>query len=234
MERMRGTAVFDEGAVPSEADALRSMYEQAIEMMARIHSVDWERTGLESLYAGTESKTSLQVQLDAYRKHLDDASVNREYPLLEAAFDYLQSNLPVESRPVLNWGDARIGNLLYDGCELTAVLDWEIAEITAREVDVGWFTFFERFLRKNGIEDRPGALGDDEIVALYERHAGVHLANLDYYQRWAAFRLAVMRLRAGLFDIKNGLEPATSRVDEINFGSIEMARVFGFAEPGEL
>jgi aminoglycoside phosphotransferase (APT) family kinase protein len=231
MERMRGEAVFDEGKVPGEAAVLRSMYEQAIAQLTRIHAVDWERAGLRPLFGGTKDLTPLRQQLSAYRSHLDAASTEKKYPLLEAAFDYLDENIPDGSPPVLNWGDARIGNLLYDGEELTAVLDWEIAEITAREVDVGWFIFFERFLRNDGIDERPGAMNDEEIVALYERQAGVKLADLDYYQRWAAFRLAVMRLRAGQADIRRGLESPESRVDEVNFGSIELARLFGFPDP---
>ena len=231
MERMPGEAIFDGGTVPSDPDTLRSMYEQAICMIARIHAVDWERAGLKEIYRGTKEESPLQAQISAYRSHLNQASGRKRYPLLETAFDWLHENRPDETSPVLNWGDARIGNLLFDGSKLTAVLDWEIADITPREVDMGWFIFFERFLRKNGIDDRPGAMSDNEIVAFYEKQSGVQLADLEYFQRWAAFRLAVMRLRAGVFAIKRGTEPSTSRIDEVNFASIEMARVFDLPEP---
>ncbi len=231
MERMRGEANFDAWDIPEDPVSLQSMYRQAIGMIARIHAVDWRRAGLEPLYSGSGDRSPLQAQLDAYRGHLDEASVDKTYPLLESALAYLQDNIPATSAPVLNWGDARIGNMLFDGCELTAVLDWEIAEITAREVDIGWFVFFERFFLEEGSDPRNGAMSQEDITTYYESQAGVKLANLDYFQRWAAFRLAVMRLRAGRFAIQSGAEPAASRVDEVNFGSIEMARVFGYPEP---
>jgi len=231
MERMPGEAVFDAGTVPNDANALRSMYQQAISVMARIHAVDWKRAGLQPIYRGTRDKTPLRAQISAYRVHFETASGGKHYPLLEAAFDWLNENVPDQTAAVLNWGDARIGNLLFDGSELTAVLDWEIADIAPREVDMGWFIYFERFLRKNGIDNRPGAMSDDEIVTFYEHQSGVELADLEYFQRWAAFRLAVMRLRAGVFAMKRGLEPSTSRIDEVNFASIELARLFGFPEP---
>lgn len=231
MEAMRGDAVFDAGDIPGDADTLQLMYEQTIAMLVRIHAVDWRRAGLESLFSGAGQQAPLRAQLDSYRLHLNNASVGKGYPLLESALDYLMENVPEESAPVLNWGDARIGNLLFDGAELTAVLDWEIAEVSAREVDVGWFLFFERFFRKDGVDERPGAWSEQEIINLYQKLAGVELHNLAYFQRWAAFRLAVMRLRAGLFAIRSGLEPESSRVDEVNFGSVELARVFGYPEP---
>ncbi|MBA6413778.1 phosphotransferase family protein [Parahaliea sp. F7430] len=231
MEKMAGEAIFDEETVTSDPKRLRYLYEQAIAMLARIHAIDWQNTELKSLYFATQTKSSLQVQLEQYRAHLDEASTEKSYPMFEQAYDYLINNIPEQSEAVLNWGDARVGNLLYDGDQLSAVLDWEIAAIAAREVDVGWFIYFERFLRNNAAKERLGAPSDDEIVALYQQYSGVKLSNLDYYQRWAAFRLSVMRLRAGLFDIKNGIEEPDSKVEEVNFATIEMARLFGYPEP---
>ena len=42
---------------------------------------------------------------------------------------------------MLNWGDARIGNMLYRDFEPAAVLDWEMAAVGPREVDVAWMIF---------------------------------------------------------------------------------------------
>jgi len=51
-------------------------------------------------------------------------------PLIEAAFDRLEDLWPPDpGTPVLNWGDARIGNVVYDGFEPAAVLDWEMAAL---------------------------------------------------------------------------------------------------------
>ncbi len=231
MEEMRGEAIFDAWEIPADADVLLSMYRQTISVLARIHAVDWRRAGLEPLCMCSAGISPLEAQLDAYRLHLDRESVDKNYPLLETALEELRDTLPAMSPPVLNWGDARIGNLLFDGPELTAVLDWEIAEITAREVDIGWFVFFERFFCKDGIDERPGAMSAREIIQFYEHEAGVELLDLDWFQRWAAFRLAVMRLRAGRQAIQRGEESAASRVDEVNFATVEMARVFGYPEP---
>ena len=46
---------------------------------------------------------------------------------------------------MLNWGDARIGNMLYVDFEPVAVLDWEMATVGPREVDLAWMIFLDTF-----------------------------------------------------------------------------------------
>ena len=43
--------------------------------------------------------------------------------------------------PVLAWGDSRIGNVLYQDFRPVAVLDWEMATVGPRELDVSWIIF---------------------------------------------------------------------------------------------
>ena len=70
-------------------------------------------------------------------------------PLIERAFDRLDDLLaaPTRAHAVLNWGDARIGNVIYDGFEPAAVLDWEMAAVAPREVDLGWTVYLHRFFQ---------------------------------------------------------------------------------------
>src|SRR5438270_1904683 len=49
-------------------------------------------------------------------------------PLVEQGFDWLDRHWPtVEGEPVLSWGDARIGNVIYDDFAPPALLDREMA-----------------------------------------------------------------------------------------------------------
>ena len=41
-----------------------------------------------------------------------------------------------EGEAVLSWGDSRIGNMMFDGFDPVAVLDWEMAGVGPRELDV--------------------------------------------------------------------------------------------------
>jgi len=228
MEKMPGQAVFDENIAPSTEPQLSQMYDQALEALVKIHAVDWQQAGLEAIFPGYPQQSPLRAQLKNYRRHLTEASGGKHYKLFEDAYDWLMANIPQQTLPVLNWGDARIGNMLFDGTRLTGVLDWEIAEITSREVDIGWFTFFEGYLPK---DESWHSLSTQALVKSYQQKAGVELVDLDYFERWAAFRLSVMRLRAGRYAIESGEQPATSNVCEVNFATVRMAQLFGFEPP---
>ena len=42
---------------------------------------------------------------------------------------------------MLSWGDSRIGNVLYEDFRPVAVLDWEMATVGPRALDVSWIIF---------------------------------------------------------------------------------------------
>ena len=48
---------------------------------------------------------------------------------------------------MVSWGDARIGNMMYRDFEPVAVLDWEMAGLGPRELDLGWMIFLHRFFQ---------------------------------------------------------------------------------------
>lgn len=118
-------------------------------------------------------------------------------PLLERAFDWLEAHWPAEPGPsVLSWGDARIGNVLYDGLAPAAVLDWEMAALGPRELDLGWFVFMHRFFQDiAAVFELPG-LPDlcrrDDVVARYQRLTGHEVRDLDFYLVYAGLRHGIV------------------------------------------
>ena len=63
-------------------------------------------------------------------------------PLVEKTLDWLEANQPADpGDTVLSWGDARIGNMMYREFAPVAVLDWEMATIGSRALDVSWMVF---------------------------------------------------------------------------------------------
>ena len=48
---------------------------------------------------------------------------------------------------MLSWGDSRIGNMIFDDFEPVAVLDWEMAALGPRELDLAWLIFLHRFFQ---------------------------------------------------------------------------------------
>ena len=107
------------------------------------------------------------------------ADVGRS-PLVDRALAWLEANLPDTSDDtVLCWGDARIGNTMYRDFEPVAVLDWEMAALGPRELDVSWMVFAHRSSSRSPVIELPGMphfLREEDVRATYARVTGASLA----------------------------------------------------------
>ncbi|WP_282798347.1 phosphotransferase family protein [Streptomyces sp. CC224B] len=121
-------------------------------------------------------------------------------PLIESAFTRLGELWPAdEGKPVLNWGDARIGNIVYDGFDPAAVLDWEMACLGPRELDLGWTVYLHRFFQDlatgSGQRGLPAFLRRERVEDRYAELTGHRPRDMDFYTLYAALRHAVVMLR---------------------------------------
>jgi hypothetical protein len=90
----------------------------------------------------------------------------------ELAFRALDGRRPPPGRRALVHGDFRLGNLMVASDGVSGVLDWELTHVGDPVEDLGWLCVPAwRFARR----ERPAAgLGSRaELIAAYERHAGV-------------------------------------------------------------
>ncbi|WP_225326405.1 MULTISPECIES: phosphotransferase family protein [unclassified Mycobacterium] len=76
-------------------------------------------------------------QLDEWRQRLDD--MGDTTATFEWAFRWLGAHRPEPSPTVLVHGDFRMGNLIVDGSNLAAVLDWELVHAGQAYEDLAWF-----------------------------------------------------------------------------------------------
>ncbi|WP_156721434.1 phosphotransferase family protein [Streptomyces apocyni] len=130
-------------------------------------------------------------------------------PLIESGFARLAELWPSdEGDPVLSWGDARIGNIIYDGFAPAAVLDWEMAALAPREVDLGWTVYLHRFFQdltvSFGQPGLPDFLRRDRIEEHYARLTGHTPRDMDFYTLYAALRQAVIMLRVAYRQVHFG------------------------------
>ena len=121
-------------------------------------------------------------------------------PLIEDAFERLEELWPDDpGTPVLSWGDARIGNVVYDGFEPVAVLDWEMAALAPREVDLGWTVYLHRFFQDlttaSGQPGLPDFLRRERVEARYAELTGHTPRDMDFHTLYAALRQAIVMLR---------------------------------------
>ena len=167
-----------------------------IECLAKIHRVDFRAVGLGFLDRQELGKTGIDQQLEYYERYLAWAARGKPQPTAEAALEWLKQNKPADEPMGIVWGDARIGNIIYDGTRPAAVLDWEMVCAGSPETDLAWILFLDRVL--NAIFDGPqlnGLPSREETVARYEELSGHEVKHLHYYEVYAGFRFTVIGIR---------------------------------------
>ena len=178
------------------------MQDHTVAAIARVHSID----------VGSQDVSFLEfpVQGDSpLRKHVANqwayyewmAKGGRRSPLIERAFAFLESHWPNETSTVVTWGDSRVGNVMYanDGLEPVAILDWEMAGLGTRELDLGWLafmhTFFQKLFEAMGAPGLPDFLRAEDLAETYRSITGHPVEDLRWYQTYGALRHAIIMSR---------------------------------------
>jgi aminoglycoside phosphotransferase (APT) family kinase protein len=219
-----GNWLFD--ATAAEQSRLQ---ESTIAAIARLHEAPaGEFAFLQDGVAGDTSLRRLYQKevLDYYAWVAEDV----RSPLLERSLRWLEDRWPSDTgETVLSWGDARIGNVMYRDFEPAAVLDWEMASVGPREVDLAWFQFFHEFFHgvavKLGMAGMAGFMRRDDVVASYEQLTGHTCRDMDWYGLFAATRFAINALRVGLRSIHFGESTMPGDVDQLLFHASDMEAI---------
>jgi aminoglycoside phosphotransferase (APT) family kinase protein len=185
-------------ATPEERAQLQRA---SVAVLARLHAIADPAAVFPGLCppAGMDAlRWHVSQQQDYYRWALTDDGFR--IPVIERTFGWLAEHWPHDRGPdVLSWGDARIGNIIYSGFEPAAVLDWEMASLGPRELDVAWFVFLHRFFQDIAeffeLEGLPGFLRRSDVERCYEELSGHALRDMDFYLTYAALRHAIIMAR---------------------------------------
>ena len=163
VRRIQRTLDKDEGA----AGRTRLLL-QCAEALAAIHRAETN-----------DPKLSTQDQLAEWRERLD--AMGDTTATFEWAFRWLAAHRPAPSASRLVHGDYRMGNLIIDGSELAAVLDWELVHIGEVYEDLAWFCI--RAWRFGAPADRAaGGLGSvEDFLRGYERAGGAQVDRVAFH-----------------------------------------------------
>jgi aminoglycoside phosphotransferase (APT) family kinase protein len=197
----------------ASSEEQRRLQEASVALLAGLHAIrDPEATFgyLDPATNGHEGDTPLQRNLARTRAWYEFAvtDIGRS-PTVERALGWLAGHLPLDSEEsVLCWGDARIGNVIYRDFEPVAVLDWEMATLGPRELDVSWLVFAHRvFETITGALELPGMpdfLREDDVRATYQGLTGVRLGDLSWFHVFNAVQWCVVFMRTGARQIHFG------------------------------
>ena len=226
MPRIEGVAptdmppyTFDGWVLDASPEERARVQENAARMLAGVHEVTAENADLSFLARPGHGASPLDQQLGYQRWYYEWARHDVTYPLIERAFAWLDARRPEEGPAVLNWGDSRIGNILWRATEPVAVLDWEMAAVGPREVDLAWMIHMHAFLQEMavqlGLPGSPGFMDRAEVSRSYERFSGHQVRDLDWYEVFAALRFAIIMVRISTRSIAYGMAEKPDDPDDL-------------------
>jgi len=196
MEYVEGRPMTDAALPHRSPDDRRAIYRSMIEVLARLHTVDWRALGLEN-YGKPGNYVARQVHrwTAQYR-----ASETERIDAMEWLIEWLPAHIPADETAAIVHGDYRPGNLLIHPGEprVAAVVDWELSTIGHPLVDLAHHALIFR----TGPEDfgafadraRPdGIPSEEEHLDTYCRITGrPSLPDWDFYMAFAMFRFAAI------------------------------------------
>jgi aminoglycoside phosphotransferase (APT) family kinase protein len=227
MKRLPGTAptdvppyVFGGWVMDLTEDERGLMQRNAVRTLVDLHELRPDNPDLAFLARPDRGDTALDQHLGHERHYYEWARGDQRYPLIERTFDWLEENRPTLVNPtVLNWGDARIGNMLWQGPTPTAVLDWEMASVGPAEVDLAWMiflhAFFQNMAETYSMPGLPDFMRRDDMAALYEDMSGRSVEALEWFEVFAALRFATVSVRTSSRSIGYGQMPKPDDPDDL-------------------
>ncbi len=183
----------------SPADRTR-LQDATASTLAELHAIDIGALDVSFLELDRAEPTPLRRHVADQWDYYKWVSADRPQPVIERCFAWLEEHWPADEGPTaLSWGDSRIGNVLYRDFTPVAVLDWEMAGLAPREMDLAWMVFLHRFFEDLAAQlelpGMPDFLRLDDVATTYERASGHTPRNLEFFVMYAALRHGIVMSR---------------------------------------
>ena len=187
----------------------RLLQDNTVKVIAGLHGIPDGASMFKFLEADADGDSPLHRNLARTRAWYDYAVADGgPSPLIERGFAWLDAHVPTGTDTVLCWGDSRIGNVLYRDFEPVGVLDWEMAAVGPREMDLAWLVFahrvFESIAGALELPGMPDFLREDDVRSTYAGATGVEVGDLSWYQLYDAVQWAIVFLRTGARQVRFG------------------------------
>lgn len=175
------------------AEETRSMVSAAVDALTTLHALPWEprRADWGEPFSLADEMKRLDNLLD--RPTLDPKVVGRA-PLLR---ERLRQSLPTSEAVRLGCvhGDFQWSNCLFDSGRLNAVIDWELSQIGATLIDLGWLCLFSDPQSWETLDLVPPHVpAPEEIARLYAARAASRVdgRQVRWFRAFAGYRFGVI------------------------------------------
>ena len=204
--------VSDGFYVSATASERTRMIRSGIDVMAGVHAVDIDTAALGWLSPPGEVNDGHR-QLCIWREYAERELDGRPHELMLAAFERVADELPKGGETVLTWGDARLGNVIWQDFTPACLTDFEAAALAPPAMDLGWYVMFERWAYASaGVEPHPGSLSQEAQVERYQKVSGREIGDIGPWVLFAAARYAAIVVRIMNRWVDRGMLPAEQTV----------------------
>ena len=219
MRRINGKAPADvppyltEGFLfDASPERRRTLWQNAMDAMIKVHSVPVEQ--VKFLDKPELGETGFDQIFEYWRRSYEWSARGAAQPVADYAWKWMNENMPTERPTELSWGDARLGNMMFDldTFAVTGVLDWEMLSLGGPSMDLGWWLFLEDF-QAHGLQSLEGLGTREETVAYWEAGTGKKVTDLHWYEVFAGFRFACVMMRIIQMYGEPGDEPSPYELD---------------------
>lgn len=210
------------------------LYDNGLATLVEVHRADVSGFPSDTLGHPARPGTATRQHIEYWQALYDWGCGGRRHPTIDAGFDWVRAHEPVDAPATgLSWGDARLGNYLFDGdVAVTGVVDWEGVALGPAELDLGWFVFINRMYTEGiGVPVPPGFPDRSATVARYEELAGRAVQDFDYYEILAGLRISTIIMRIATMMIEKGMLPADAAMPISNPASTVLATLLDLPAP---
>jgi len=199
----------------------RRLQDASVSVLAALHDAAVRPEDVAFLELPRPGDTALRRHLAEQRSYYEWVVADgARSPLIERTFAWLEDHWPgEEGATVISWGDARIGNIMYRDFEPVAVLDWEMAAVGPREIDIGWMVYLHRFLDdialQAGLAGMPNFMRLEDVAGTYESCSGHEPRHLAFFTMYAALRHAIVMSRVARRQVLFGEIEAPADPDDM-------------------
>jgi aminoglycoside phosphotransferase (APT) family kinase protein len=239
MSRVDGRAAPDsppyttEGWVVELAPEQRaSMWDQAVGVLARVHTLDVDAAGVGFLRDTPYNGNAAQLEL--YERSHAWACDGQPNPTIDDALVWAREHLPPERRETLVWGDARPGNILFRDAAPVAVLDWEMVALGDPQLDLGWWLFLDRHQSDGyGVRNPEGIPSLAEQTARWSELTGYDAPDLHWHEVFAGIRFGVVMERLATLGKSIGMIPVDYPMELDNAVTRILANLLDLPAPAD-
>ncbi|MEJ5978194.1 phosphotransferase family protein [Novosphingobium sp. PS1R-30] len=174
----------------------RRFWEGGVRNLALTQKTPLDKVQFLAGLPGQESGlTGLDQEWDKYDRFVEWISPEKRWPVLDAAREALKARWPKNQPEGLVWGDARIGNMMFDdNFDVVAVMDWEQASLGGALHDLAWWLQMSAFAHE-ATADKPlldGMGTREETIALWREITGIAVDDLDWYLDFTLFKTSCL------------------------------------------